>query len=158
MQVLDTSSWELTDVSLEQPPQQQQPPPPQQRPPGRHSHVAGPYEGSGLIVFGGAGLRGPLADVWAFQPSASADDGGGAGTSGSWRCLSSQLPEDECPERREMVRAGCRAGGVHVVERVGALTRHAASLQAAMGTAQRLASLSKRPPCPSCPAPRLQAA
>ncbi|PRW57469.1 galactose oxidase [Chlorella sorokiniana] len=107
---LDTSSWELTDVTLEQqvqPQQTAQPPPPQppQRPPGRHSHVAGLYEGRGLIIFGGAGLRGPLADVWAFQPSS---DGAvdGSGTSGSWRCLSGGLAEDQGPERREMA-AGC---------------------------------------------------
>lgn len=103
---LDTSSWELTDVTLE-PQQAQQQQQPSQRPPGRHSHVAGLYEGRGLIIFGGAGLRGPLADVWVFQPSS---DGtvDGSGTSGTWRCLSDGLAEDEGPERREMVSASAQ--------------------------------------------------
>ena len=104
---LDTSSWELTDVTLEPQQaqqQQQQQQQPLQRPPGRHSHVAGLYEGRGLIMFGGAGLRGPLADVWIFQPS-SDGTADGSGTSGTWRCLSDGLAEDEGPERREMVSA-----------------------------------------------------
>ena len=85
-QCLDTGSWELTDV----PPQRQQ----QRqvlRPPGRHSHIAGAYEHQGVILFGGAGLRGPLNDVWLFHcPTAS------------WRCLSEELAEDESPAAREM--------------------------------------------------------
>lgn len=68
---------------------------PPARPPGRHSHVAGRYERDGLVVFGGAGLRGPLADVWLFEAGAR-----------RWRCLSAALGEGEGPEPREMA-AGC---------------------------------------------------
>ena len=111
-QCLDTSSWELTDVALEQPQEQQQQQQ-QRRPPGRHSHVAGLYEDRGLIIFGGAGLRGPLADVWTFQPSSSgAADGSASAPSGSWRCLSGDLADDQGPERREMVSEGCTTGPV----------------------------------------------
>ena len=61
------------------------------RPPGRHSHIAGAYEHQGVVLFGGAGLRGPLNDVWLFHcPTAS------------WRCLSEELAEDESPAAREM--------------------------------------------------------
>ena len=111
-QCLDTGSWELTDV----PPQRQQ----QRqvlRPPGRHSHIAGAYEHQGVILFGGAGLRGPLNDVWLFHcPTAS------------WRCLSEELAEDESPAAREMAagtmisdagllvhQAGYRCSGAGVV-------------------------------------------
>ncbi|KAL4441275.1 hypothetical protein ABPG77_011512 [Micractinium sp. CCAP 211/92] len=113
---LDTASWELTDVQLvataaaatgqqEQQQQEQQQRPP--RPPARHSHVAGVYEQRGLVIFGGAGLRGPLADVWVWQPEeAAAEHGGGTSLAGCWRCLSVDLAEDECPDAREMA-AGC---------------------------------------------------
>jgi hypothetical protein len=44
-----------------------------------------------VVLFGGAGLRGPLNDVWLFHcPTAS------------WRCLSEELAEDESPAAREM--------------------------------------------------------
>ncbi|KAL4452294.1 hypothetical protein ABPG75_007956 [Micractinium tetrahymenae] len=129
---LDTASWELTDVQLvapaaaaqqqapaplagrqaqqrQQQEQQEQQPRRPPRPPARHSHVAGVYEQRGLVIFGGAGLRGPLADVWVWQPEATApDSGSGSGSSssaslaGSWRCLSDELAEDECPDAREM--------------------------------------------------------
>eukprot|EP00887_Chlorella_sp_A99_P001853 scaffold19.g1853.t1 len=79
---LDTDSWELSAVAL---------PRGAPRPPGRHSHVAGPYQQRALVLFGGAGLRGPLADVWLFD---AAD--------GEWRCLSGVLEEEECPAPREM--------------------------------------------------------
>lgn len=116
LQCLDTASWELTDVQLvataaaakgqqEQQQQEQQQRPP--RPPARHSHVAGVYEQRGLVIFGGAGLRGPLADVWVWQPEeAAAEHGGGTSLAGCWRCLSVDLAEDECPDAREMA-AGC---------------------------------------------------
>lgn len=87
-------SWELTDVQLER--AAGQPPPP--RPPGRHSHVAGAF-GDGVLVFGGAGLRGPLSDVWLFEPARR-----------QWRCLSAALRQDEGPEAREMVRPWWPAG------------------------------------------------
>lgn len=92
--------------------QQEQQSRPPLRPPARHSHVAGVYEQRGLIIFGGAGLRGPLADVWVWQPEEPADSAGGgssgsggsgsASLSGCWRCLSEELTEDECPGAREM--------------------------------------------------------
>lgn len=63
----------------------------QPQPPVRHSHVAGPYQKHGLILFGGAGLRGPLADVWLFDVEEH-----------QWRCLSQELAAEECPEAREM--------------------------------------------------------
>lgn len=91
LQCLDVGSWELSDVQLER--GAGQPPPP--RPPGRHSHVAGVYEQWGLIVYGGAGLRGPMADVWLLEPAQR-----------QWRCLSAALHEGEGPEPREMA-AGC---------------------------------------------------
>lgn len=107
----------LLGRQAEQPPQQQEE---QQqhvrrplRPPARHSHVAGLYEQRGLIVFGGAGLRGPLADVWVWQPEDVADSSAGMAGSGSgggslagfWRCLSEELAEDESPDAREMAAA-----------------------------------------------------
>ena len=82
-------------MPLARPPDGSQPPP---RPPARHSHVAGTYCRDGLIVAGGAGLRGPLADVWLFEPGAA-----------RWRCLSADLGEGESPEAREMA-AGCTIG------------------------------------------------
>lgn len=94
-QCLEVGSWELTDVQLER--AAGQPPPP--RPPARHSHVSGAFEQRGLLVCGGTGLRGPMGDVWLFEPELR-----------QWRCLSAALRDGEGPEAREMVR-GCPAPG-----------------------------------------------
>lgn len=103
VQSLDVTTWELRDVPLAQQQhptqgaaaaakqQQRQQQQHAQRPPGRHSHVAGAFDAAGVILFGGAGLRGPLNDVWLFELA-----------SGRWHCLSSELAEEEHPEAREM--------------------------------------------------------
>jgi hypothetical protein len=104
VQSLDVTTWELRDVPVapqqlstqaaamkQQQRQQQRQQQHVQRPPGRHSHVAGAFDQTGIILFGGAGLRGPLNDVWLFELAL-----------GQWRCLSSELAEEDCPEAREM--------------------------------------------------------
>lgn len=46
------------------------------RPPARHSHVAAPLGHDSWMIFGGTGLRGPLADVWSFDTQVGLVRGG----------------------------------------------------------------------------------
>jgi hypothetical protein len=84
--VLEVGNWELYTIPMAAG---------QKRPPARHSHVAGIFERDSVIVFGGAGLRGPLNDVWVYCTQSQL-----------WRCLSEGLEVMACPEPREMA-AGC---------------------------------------------------
>lgn len=93
--VLEPDSWELHAV-----------PPAQQaglRPPARHSHVAGVFERDSLVVFGGAGLRGPLNDVHTFDTRTH-----------TWAKLSAGLEPRACPEPREMAAVGAQEGMMRV--------------------------------------------
>lgn len=54
--VLDPATWEWS-----------RPQPRGDPPPSRHSHVAGVIKDRVIVIFGGAGVHGPLGDTWLFD-------------------------------------------------------------------------------------------